>query len=113
MARIDNLQFLEDIIPMTTTLGQFKAKKAARDKAAGILQNGQTTLDGQRNLAPQEAADIAHQNYLHGVHAAEKAAREQSHQNTPGQANGQQYIFEHYEPEGSHRRDTSGDVEMS
>lgn len=31
----------------------------------------------------------------------------------PVQQNGQQFIFEHYEPHGTARRDESGDVEMS
>lgn len=47
MARIDNLEFLSDVIPKTTTYKQFKAKKAREEAAAaaaGPAAPGQTTL---------------------------------------------------------------------
>ena len=118
MARVDNLQFLEDIIPKTQTYAQYKAKKAAKSRQSGALQNGQTTLDG--SSAPAQRASEARNaslKYMEGVDAGRSGA-----QNTPTpqnagsssrQSNGQQYIFEHYEPQSSARRDDSGDVEMT
>lgn len=52
VARIDNLEFLSDVIPRTTTFKQFKEKKA-REAANGVsVEAGQTTLDRQ-HPAPQ------------------------------------------------------------
>lgn len=98
VARLDSLQFLEDVIPRTSTFGAFKAKKASKATQKNQpLQNGQTTLDAPRSL-PQRPVGTKEQN----GGAVEDAP------NTNGGL-----VFEHYEPNGSHRRDESGDVEMS
>ncbi|CRG90630.1 hypothetical protein PISL3812_07674 [Talaromyces islandicus] len=47
VSRIDNLEFLADVIPKTTTYRQFKEKRA-REGAQDlpIIEKGQTTLNG-------------------------------------------------------------------
>lgn len=47
VARIDNLEFLSDVIPRTTTFKEYKEKKA---RLVGPLPNGQTTLGKPRSL---------------------------------------------------------------
>lgn len=56
MARIDNLDFLADVIPKTTTYKQFKEKKAREDAAAAAappVAPGQTTLSNGFGAAAQ------------------------------------------------------------
>ena len=43
VARVENLEFLTDVVPKTQTMKQFKQKQAA----GPALGNGQTTLDGK------------------------------------------------------------------
>lgn len=49
VSRIDNLEFLADVIPRTTTYKQFKEKKAKEGpvKSSGI-EKGQRTLNGTK-----------------------------------------------------------------
>lgn len=51
MARIDNLEFLSDVVPRTTTFKQYKQKKSKKaSQQAGqeaAYTPGQTTLDGR------------------------------------------------------------------
>lgn len=66
VARIDNLDFLADVIPKTTTYKQFKEKKAREEAAAAAATPaapGQTTLQngfsgamstGHLNIQPEE-----------------------------------------------------------
>ncbi|KAL9113080.1 MAG: hypothetical protein Q9227_002692 [Pyrenula ochraceoflavens] len=55
VSRIDNLEFLSDTIPQTTTYRKFKEKKA-RDAANGVpTAPGQRTIDGSRT---QRAPDV-------------------------------------------------------
>ena len=115
VARIDNLQFLDDVIPQTTTYRQFKAKKAKAAQNTQPLQNGQTTLDAARSLLqrliPPSAAQgepIDDGNMSDGTIDAQTAE-----ENPPGNSNTKGgLVFEHYEPNGTSRRDESGDVEM-
>ncbi|KAJ5653784.1 Histone-fold [Penicillium lividum] len=46
VSHIDNLEFLSDVIPKTTTYKQFKEKKAKEAGAPGELEKGQRTLNG-------------------------------------------------------------------
>lgn len=114
---MDSLQFLEDVIPRTSTFREVKAKKASRaTRGHQPLQNGQTTLDAPRSL-PQRPIGTNEQNgdavddgkmsdsTISEADPAESRARAP---NTNGGL-----VFEHYEPNGPHRRDDSGDVEMS
>ncbi|KAL8673401.1 MAG: hypothetical protein Q9168_002191 [Polycauliona sp. 1 TL-2023] len=57
VARVDNLEFLTDVIPKTTTFREFKEKKSKPTKVAASLSTGQTTLDGSRSL-PSRPADV-------------------------------------------------------
>ncbi|KAL1977371.1 hypothetical protein VTN31DRAFT_230 [Thermomyces dupontii] len=46
VSRIDNLEFLADVIPKTTTYRQFKEKRARESAREAGLEKGQTTLNG-------------------------------------------------------------------
>ncbi|KAH8696146.1 putative histone-like transcription factor [Talaromyces proteolyticus] len=47
VSRIDNLEFLADVIPKTTTYKQFKEKRAREiTQDLPIIEKGQTTLNG-------------------------------------------------------------------
>ena len=46
VSRIDNLEFLSDVIPKTTTYKQFKEKRARETANEGDLPKGQRTLNG-------------------------------------------------------------------
>ncbi|KAK3174565.1 hypothetical protein OEA41_001811 [Lepraria neglecta] len=117
VARIDNLQFLEDVIPRTTTYREYKAKKASKATTQGppSLQNGQTTLDGSRPL-PQRPAQMAdpQRATMDDGNMSDGTIDEPSvAQTQPARVNGNAgLVFEHYEPNGTTRRDESGDVEM-
>jgi hypothetical protein len=54
VARIDNLEFLSDVIPRTTTFKEYKEKKS---RLIEPLPNGQTTLSTSRSL-PRRPAGI-------------------------------------------------------
>ncbi|KAJ5894213.1 transcriptional regulator family: Histone-like TF [Penicillium taxi] len=47
VSHIDNLEFLADVIPKTTTYRQFKEKKA-REAADQPMEKGQLTLNGKK-----------------------------------------------------------------
>ncbi|KAL9129451.1 MAG: hypothetical protein Q9217_002085 [Psora testacea] len=117
VSRIDNLSFLEDIVPKTTTYREYKSRKATAHQDGRPLQNGQTTLDPSRPI-PQRPASIggSPQNILDDTSKRPGTVDErhtQQNPTSPHLPNGQQLIFEHYEPNGTVRRDGSGDVEMS
>ncbi|KAK4693721.1 hypothetical protein P7C71_g3723, partial [Lecanoromycetidae sp. Uapishka_2] len=122
VARIDNLQFLEDVIPKTTTYKQYRINKAKKmtkaAQGAESLQNGQTTLDRSRSI-PQRPArtagaqgeDLDHGNISDGTIDEPSAVANRA---GPSRSNGTgALVFEHYEPNGTSKRDESGDVEMS
>lgn len=51
VSRIDNLEFLADVIPRTTTYKQFKEKKAKEGPVqSGGVEKGQRTLNGTKPL---------------------------------------------------------------
>lgn len=112
VSRVDNLSFLEDIVPRTTTVREFKSRKAraAAQENAPALQNGQTTLDASARPAasrpiPQELLDV--------IPPLLRPIDPQTHPGQLSPTNGQQLRFEHYEPNGSIQRDEGGDVEMT
>ena len=124
MSRIDNLEFLSDVIPRTQTYGQYmekknreyketKSRETARSRA---IENGQTTLDGSKPQQNGTHADAELDNDERtdelmaggdGKNSTTTVARP-SH---PPRGNGT-LVFEHYEPNVSSRRDACGDVEM-
>lgn len=113
VARIDNLEFLQDLIPKTSTFGEFKAKKVAKSRmASSVLQAGQTTLDGKRPQ-PQQVLQTS-------PTPAEVMELDNTDQAGPsntevagGSQNGQPIVFEHYQgPNGTAPREQFSDVEM-
>lgn len=50
ISHIDNLEFLSDVVPKTTTYKQYKEKKA-KEAAQGGLEKGQRTLNGSTPAA--------------------------------------------------------------
>ncbi|KAL2039876.1 hypothetical protein N7G274_007279 [Stereocaulon virgatum] len=114
VARIDNLQFLEDVIPRTTTYREYKAKKASKAPThlSQPLQNGQTTLDGARSL-PQRPGPTAETAIDDGNMSDGTIDEPSVAQTRPARVNGSaELVFEHYEPNGTTRRDESGDIDM-
>lgn len=111
MARIDNLEFLQDLIPKTTSYGEFKAKKAAKTRMpSSVLQTGQTTLDGKRpqpqemlqtTAAPTEAMEVDNNDQ----------AGPSNPDNVQGKQNGQEIVFEHYQ--GPSRREMWSEGEVA
>ncbi|KAJ5121307.1 Histone-like transcription factor [Penicillium bovifimosum] len=55
VSHTDNLEFLADVIPKTTTYKQFKEKKAKDAANQSVLEKGQRTLNGSG--APSAAAN--------------------------------------------------------
>lgn len=58
VARVENLEFLSDVVPRTMTYKQFKQKQAAKPEAAAH-QNGQGTLDGHLGAKDAQATNGA------------------------------------------------------
>lgn len=118
VSRIDNLQFLEDVIPQTTTYREYKAKRANKaTKVPQPLQNGQTTLDASRSL-PQRSLETndAQKGASEDAHMSEGTIDDQvaeAQRPDSSKANGNGLVFEHYEPNGTSKQDSSGDFEMS
>ena len=73
VARIDNLEFLADVIPRTTTYRQFKEKKAKEAANGTTVEAGQTTLDGKKPQAMENGVNgIPGPSYsaeMNGTHA--------------------------------------------
>jgi hypothetical protein len=115
VARNDNLEFLSDIVPRTTTMAELKKQQAIEtgysDPGAARsvpLPPGQTTLDSMR---PQSSHMAAQLNATESTSTDRLTTRD--HVNG-GPTNGAgMLVFEHYEPNGSGKHDGSGDVEMS
>ena len=121
VARIDNLEFLGDVVPKTVTFREFKQQKAARAaRKQELLQNGQTTLDASRTV-PKRAEEIVEMEERSNDEQPQPMETEinghgpsDSHTISPAQVNGNSNIvFQHYEPNGESHHDEPGDVEMS
>jgi DNA-directed RNA polymerase I subunit RPA43 len=57
VSRIDNLEFLADVIPKTTTYKQFKEKRAKETAKDTGVEKGQRTLNGALPPAPEVDED--------------------------------------------------------
>ncbi|PWY79287.1 histone-like transcription factor [Aspergillus heteromorphus CBS 117.55] len=57
VSRIDNLEFLSDVIPKTTTYKQFKEKRAKEATRDAAPEKGQRTLNGSLPPTVEEKAD--------------------------------------------------------
>ncbi len=118
VARIDNLEFLSDVIPRTTTYREYKEKKSKAARGSEPLPNGQTTLDLRHGLPTRPAGpiitsreEVMEPRNISPDETIDEQGPDETHVRPPT-ANGQ-LVFEHYEPpNGSARRDDSGDVEM-
>lgn len=72
VARIDNLDFLSDVIPKTTTYKQFKEKKAREARNGPSVEAGQLTLDGRKaarnGTGANGHADDSFDGMMNGAH---------------------------------------------
>jgi len=59
VSRIDNLEFLADVIPKTTTYKQFKEKRAKEAAREAAMEKGQTALNGN-NAAENDQTAVTH-----------------------------------------------------
>ena len=106
------------MIPQTITYREYKAKRANRvTKTPRPLQNGQTTLDAQRSL-PERPLETGnpHEGTAEDASMSDDVVEEQAgelQRPESSKVNGNGLVFEHYEPNGTSRRDDSGDVDMS
>ncbi|MCJ1357040.1 MAG: hypothetical protein MMC33_007036 [Icmadophila ericetorum] len=118
VARIDNLEFLSDVVPRTMTYREFKEKKAARAKKVKPLQSGQTTLDGKRpsssHLPKQMVISDTPMEDSMPVPASEPVAPKRPSTKVVNGAPPNSLVFQHYDPNSKSKRGvSSGDVEMS
>lgn len=105
MTRIDNLEFLSDVIPKTTTFREFKEKKTRTMKPNAPLLSGQTTLDQSRSL-PTRPADVINpteapvtEESFQAEASSDRYGREATLAQS-SRSNGE-VVFEHYEPGGN------------
>ncbi|KAL8855292.1 MAG: hypothetical protein Q9198_010862 [Flavoplaca austrocitrina] len=116
VARIDNLEFLTDVIPKTTTFREYKEKKSKSTKVNASLSTGQTTLDSSRPLPsrPADVANLAEEqanlNHLSQDETLEKHLAGNGRIEQSG--NYQGIVPVHYKPNAQPRPDESEDVEM-
>ena len=105
------------MIPRTSSFREYKTRKASKTTQGNQpLQNGQTTLDAprslpQRPIAPNEQNGGPVDDGKMSDRTISEADPDESRAPAPNTNGG--LVFEHYEPNGAHRRDESGDVEMS
>ncbi|KAI4114757.1 MAG: hypothetical protein LQ345_004516 [Seirophora villosa] len=116
VSRIDNLEFLADVIPKTTTYREYKEKKARTARPHARLSSGQLTLDNSRPL-PSRPADVLNsaETQASRSHVSPgESVHEETHDKTRIQtyAKDREVVFEHYEPNGISGREESEDVEM-
>ncbi|KAL9584863.1 MAG: hypothetical protein Q9212_001860 [Teloschistes hypoglaucus] len=117
VTRIDNLEFLSDVIPKTTTFREFKEKKSRTVKPSAPLSSGQTTLDQSRSL-PTRPADVINPTEAQTteeslqVEASDDGYGHEATLAKTSRSNGE-VVFEHYEPRGNPQNHyESDDVEM-
>lgn len=114
MARIDNLEFLSDVIPRTTTFKEYKEKKARAAGIDGPLPNGQTTLDGRRSLPQRPMGRVgAHENAIEDGSLSDATVddHDANDSHLESTINGAT-VLQHHKPNGRARHDEPEDVEM-
>lgn len=115
MARIDNLEFLSDVIPRTQTYKLYKEKKAKEAANGASIEPGQTTLDSRR-AAVNEASEmggLVDEKEANGAmtDVSFTEAQERPKNTRPAQTNGE-LVFKHYHVNGAGDHQDTGDVEM-
>ncbi|KAI9828060.1 MAG: hypothetical protein M1832_003587 [Thelocarpon impressellum] len=70
VARIDNLEFLADVVPRTVPYKQYREKKSREAADEEPVEQGQTTLDGRRKA--EYAANGDDESDDESAHAAEQ-----------------------------------------
>lgn len=107
VSRIDNLEFLADVIPKTTTYKQFKENKAKEvAKSNPAKEKGQRTLNG----------NIPLHNKTNGESAEAEAEAEKQPSSRPGTGHGPaslSALMTDDVPESSSARLPGEDVEMT
>ena len=106
VTRTDNLEFLSDLVPQTTTWRNHKAKKAREGGSSArndVLSVGQTTIDGIR-LAPSAPNDVS-------ILSEPSIASPTTNGARPDSSEG--LVLQHYELNGEGRPESHEDVEMS
>lgn len=120
MAKVDNLEFLTDIVPRTTTWAEYKKQKARQPREPGAasegknkpLPAGQTTLDGTRPRTSHVGIEIDNPEIDPGSQAG-PSTQEGANEVRDTPVNGTGLVFEHYVPNGDAQdQDRDGDVEM-
>lgn len=126
VARQDNLEFLSDLIPRTTTWRQYQETKA-RDEGGPVasrrihpLPAGQTTIDGTQPL-PRDASERVSageataddDRTMSPEEHTSRAATAQSSAEAPHTNGNGSLVFEHYDPTANGSHEESDDVEMS
>jgi len=115
VARIDNLEFLSDVIPRTQTYKQYKEKRAKEAANGGSIEPGQTTLDSRRAM-PNGSSGMVELNNEKGVNGTisdvdPTEPQELRKDTKPAQTNGE-LVFKHYSANGVGGHQETEDVEM-
>ncbi|KAI9874417.1 MAG: hypothetical protein M1830_009769 [Pleopsidium flavum] len=115
VARIDNLEFLSDVIPRTQTYKQYKEKKAKEAVNGGSIEPGQMTLDGGRALGNGSIGmvDLNNDKEVNGTmtDADTTEPQEIGKDIRPAQTNGE-LVFKHYNANGAGGHQNAEDTEM-
>ena len=119
MARIDNLQFLDDTIPQTITYKEYNRRRANKaTKAPRPLQNGQTTIDGSHQASdlPNESNDFhkasAEDHIMADTTVDAHHANTQAPESSSANGDDSHLTIEHWKPNGDPGPDQPEDVEM-
>ncbi|KAL8827567.1 MAG: hypothetical protein Q9191_003105 [Dirinaria sp. TL-2023a] len=119
VARIENLEFLADVVPKTVTYREYKQQKAGRTaRKQEMLQSGQTTLDNSnaQQRRPNGITDAGNGPHIDQGHPMEVTTNGHSQRGTqlsPPQTNGNsKLVFQHYQPNGDTHQGESQDIEM-
>ena len=122
MAKVDNLEFLSDIVPRTTTWSEYKKQKDREGRDSGAtdtkkvqpLPPGQTTLDGLHSEPSHITIQMKESNDEPDPEVLPSDPPDQAvvtNGDAPVNGSGS-LVFKHYEPNGGDARDQDGDVEM-